>query len=289
MIDPMKECPRMFAATRIGDGINEGCKLERELAAAIREREEARKLLWGREQQLILARQRVEEVEGQYAKLAPYAGALFQVALYAWNFVRCHKGNLSCYISDNGLGPNASSPWAQLVKAVEALPGHPDSPPPLASGHEIGLMSVPTGWKLTMEGDTCFVDGGMQGAYVAHENARDNIASVVLFRLAKALLAAAPEPPPAQDDRALLQASRDLRRTYDAIAAAPAAPAQPEAPACEWGHRVFTPSCVMCNPGNSSPAQGRAPEHVCGLRGYNGMIDPPCPACEANKRHEGNS
>lgn len=25
------------------------------------------------------------------------------------------------------------------------------------------------------------------------------------------------------------------------------------------------------------------PEHVCGLTGYNGMIDPPCPACEAAK------
>ena len=25
-----------------------------------------------------------------------------------------------------------------------------------------------------------------------------------------------------------------------------------------------------------------APSHVCGLSGYNGMIDPPCPACEKN-------
>lgn len=23
------------------------------------------------------------------------------------------------------------------------------------------------------------------------------------------------------------------------------------------------------------------PEHVCGLQGYNGMIDPPCPGCQA--------
>ncbi len=26
--------------------------------------------------------------------------------------------------------------------------------------------------------------------------------------------------------------------------------------------------------------QETGPEHVCGLSGYNGMIDPPCPACE---------
>ncbi len=27
----------------------------------------------------------------------------------------------------------------------------------------------------------------------------------------------------------------------------------------------------------------KSPEHVCGLQGYNGMIDPPCPACEENR------
>lgn len=27
------------------------------------------------------------------------------------------------------------------------------------------------------------------------------------------------------------------------------------------------------------------PKHVCGEQGYNGMIDPPCPACEANRTH----
>jgi hypothetical protein len=27
----------------------------------------------------------------------------------------------------------------------------------------------------------------------------------------------------------------------------------------------------------------RTLKHVCGLSGYNGMIDPPCPACEARE------
>lgn len=33
---------------------------------------------------------------------------------------------------------------------------------------------------------------------------------------------------------------------------------------------------------NERDAAG-APQHVCGMQGYNGMIDPPCPACEANR------
>jgi hypothetical protein len=33
------------------------------------------------------------------------------------------------------------------------------------------------------------------------------------------------------------------------------------------------------------PAPPAKPEHVCGLTGYNGMIDPPCPGCvERNMR-----
>jgi hypothetical protein len=32
-----------------------------------------------------------------------------------------------------------------------------------------------------------------------------------------------------------------------------------------------------------APAKSE-PEHVCGLSGYNGMLDPPCPACLANRR-----
>ena len=36
---------------------------------------------------------------------------------------------------------------------------------------------------------------------------------------------------------------------------------------------------------DAAPAQAEPPlEHVCGLQGYNGMIDPPCPLCEWNKR-----
>ena len=29
------------------------------------------------------------------------------------------------------------------------------------------------------------------------------------------------------------------------------------------------------------------PDHVCGLQGYNGMVDPPCPGCEANRKRRG--
>lgn len=41
--------------------------------------------------------------------------------------------------------------------------------------------------------------------------------------------------------------------------------------------------CV-CRPQSSAgetPRDPAPPEHVCGLTGYNGMIDPPCPACVA--------
>jgi hypothetical protein len=31
----------------------------------------------------------------------------------------------------------------------------------------------------------------------------------------------------------------------------------------------------------AEPTQKPLPEHVCGLQGYDGMRDPPCPACEA--------
>jgi hypothetical protein len=32
---------------------------------------------------------------------------------------------------------------------------------------------------------------------------------------------------------------------------------------------------------SKSPPTAPKTEHVCGLQGYNGMIDPPCPGCEA--------
>ena len=39
----------------------------------------------------------------------------------------------------------------------------------------------------------------------------------------------------------------------------------------------------LANPPSAPTAQpAEAPEHVCGLQGYNPMIDPPCPVCEAN-------
>ena len=33
-------------------------------------------------------------------------------------------------------------------------------------------------------------------------------------------------------------------------------------------------------PFDASHRKPLTPEHVCGLSGYNGMIDPPCPGCE---------
>jgi hypothetical protein len=54
------------------------------------------------------------------------------------------------------------------------------------------VVGIPPGWKLTLEGDTILVDGGVAGAYVAHGANRDNIASVVLFRFAKAVLVGSP-------------------------------------------------------------------------------------------------
>jgi hypothetical protein len=41
-------------------------------------------------------------------------------------------------------------------------------------------------------------------------------------------------------------------------------------------------SVVPCRTtGPEAPSAPKDPEHVCGLQGYNGMIDPPCPGCEA--------
>lgn len=48
---------------------------------------------------------------------------------------------------------------------------------------------IPEGWTIKMEGDTCLVQGpGDTGFYVGHEHDRDNIASVILYRFAKAVL-----------------------------------------------------------------------------------------------------
>lgn len=37
------------------------------------------------------------------------------------------------------------------------------------------------------------------------------------------------------------------------------------------------------DPPPSPPSKKVLPKHVCGLMGYNDMIDPPCPACEYDR------
>lgn len=78
-VDPMKECPRMFAATRIGEGINEGCKLERELAEA--RAEKAQKDLC------------IDNLRAQLAQIEPYADHLAGLLSHARRELRVIAGH----------------------------------------------------------------------------------------------------------------------------------------------------------------------------------------------------
>ncbi len=47
-------------------------------------------------------------------------------------------------------------------------------------------------------------------------------------------------------------------------------------------------SAIEGGDGQKEPQQPALPEHICGLMGWNPMIDPPCPRCEwQRKRREG--
>jgi hypothetical protein len=45
---------------------------------------------------------------------------------------------------------------------------------------------------------------------------------------------------------------------------------------CTWKEDIIPTQYAVC--GDNKPG------HICGLRGYNGMIDPPCLGCEAERR-----
>jgi hypothetical protein len=70
-------------------------------------------------------------------------------------------------------------------------------------------------------------------------------------------------------------------------------PREPEAartePTCKCGiaRSIHAENgCSLYEPDQPAAPEPKEPQHVCGLAGYNGMIDPPCPACQIAHRAE---